>query len=141
MKDSDIRRYARLMRELGLTGLEIDEAKGTLRLECAQIAPPPAAPALASAPVTPALEAAPAGALTVTSPIVGVFYAAPMENAEPYVKIGDRVKKGDVLCIVEAMKLMNEIVAEADGVITDICVQDGQLVDYGCVLFRMEAQA
>ncbi|MCD8088253.1 MAG: acetyl-CoA carboxylase, biotin carboxyl carrier protein [Oscillospiraceae bacterium] len=140
MTDADIRRYARLMRELGLTGLEIDENKGTLRLECAQLTSPAPTPTLTSAPAAPALEAAPAGALTVASPIVGVFYAAPMENAEPYVKIGDRVKKGDVLCIVEAMKLMNEIVAEADGVITDICVQDGQLVDYGCVLFRMEAQ-
>jgi acetyl-CoA carboxylase biotin carboxyl carrier protein len=70
--------------------------------------------------------------------MVGVFYAAPAENADPFVKVGDRVKKGQTLCIVEAMKLMNEIVAERDGTITAICAENGQVVDYGCPLFRLE---
>jgi acetyl-CoA carboxylase biotin carboxyl carrier protein len=69
--------------------------------------------------------------------MVGVFYAAPAENADPFVKVGDRVKKGQTLCIVEAMKLMNEITAERDGQIAAICAQNGQVVDYGCPLFRL----
>ena len=74
---------------------------------------------------------------SVTSPMVGVFYSSPAENAEPFVKKGDRVKKGDTLCIIEAMKLMNEITAERDGVITEICADNGQIVDFGTVLFKI----
>ena len=73
----------------------------------------------------------------VKSPLVGTFYAAPEENGEPYVKVGDHVKKGQTLCIVEAMKLMNEILAEEDGIIEQICVTNGQVVEYGTELFRM----
>lgn len=62
----------------------------------------------------------------------------PAENAQPYVAIGDRVKKGQTLCIVEAMKLMNEVTAEEDGVITQICVTNGQVVEFGTELFRMK---
>lgn len=74
---------------------------------------------------------------SVTSPIVGLFYAAPAENAEPYVSLGDRVRKGQTLCIVEAMKLMNEITADDDGVIDKICAANGQMVEYGTELFRI----
>lgn len=73
----------------------------------------------------------------VKAPMVGVFYAAPSPEAEPYVRRGDRVKKGDVLCMIEAMKLLNEIVAEADGEIADICVQDGQVVEFSQTLFKL----
>ncbi|MCD7788219.1 MAG: acetyl-CoA carboxylase, biotin carboxyl carrier protein, partial [Firmicutes bacterium] len=79
--------------------------------------------------------------ISVTSPIVGVFYEAPTENSAPYVKVGDSVKKGDVLCLIESMKLMNEVVAKEDGTITEILVKNGQSVDYGCELFRMEARS
>lgn len=71
----------------------------------------------------------------VNSPLVGVFYAAPAEDAAPYVTVGDRVKKGQVLCIVEAMKLMNEIESEEDGVIKEICVTNGNAVEFGQPLF------
>ena len=74
----------------------------------------------------------------ITSPLVGVFYAAPAEDAEAFVKVGDTVKKGQVLAIVEAMKLMNEIESEYDGTITEVLVQNGQAVEYGQPLFRME---
>lgn len=74
----------------------------------------------------------------VTSPLVGVFYAAPAEDAEAFVKVGDTVKKGQVLAIVEAMKLMNEIESEYDGTITEVLVENGQAVEYGQPLFRME---
>lgn len=75
---------------------------------------------------------------TVKSPIVGTFYAAPSPDAEPFVQVGCNVKKGDILCIVEAMKLMNEIEAEEDFKIIDILVKDGEMVEYGQPLFVIE---
>ena len=71
----------------------------------------------------------------IKSPLVGVFYAAPSEGAEPFVVPGDRVKKGQTLGIVEAMKLMNEIESDCDGVVTEICVRNGDMVEYGQALF------
>ena len=73
----------------------------------------------------------------IKSPMVGVFYSAPSPDAAPYVKIGDRVTKGDVLCIIEAMKLMNEIVADKDGEIVDICAENGQVVEFGQIIFKI----
>ena len=141
MNESDIRKYAGLMQELGLTGLEITEDNKVVRLE--RTAPAVVKETAAVSAVIPAAPAAPAarentGEISVKSPIVGVFYAAPAENAAPYVAIGDRVKKGQILCIVEAMKLMNEITAEEDGVISKICVTNGQVVEFGTELFRMK---
>ena len=75
----------------------------------------------------------------VTSPLVGTFYTAPAEDAEPCVKVGDTVKKGQVVAIVEAMKLMNEIESEVDGVIAEVLVKNGEMVDYGKPLFRVKA--
>ncbi|MDY4429588.1 acetyl-CoA carboxylase biotin carboxyl carrier protein [Evtepia sp.] len=138
MNEEDIRKYAVLMQELGLTGLEVTENDRVVRLErtpAAAAAPQP--PEVVQVPAAPAAPAAEPG-VDVCSPMVGVFYAAPAENAEPFVKVGDRVKKGQTLCIVEAMKLMNEIMAEQDGEILEICVENGQVVDYGCRLFRMK---
>lgn len=74
----------------------------------------------------------------VSSPIVGTFYRAPSPQADPYVNAGDTVKKGQILCIIEAMKLMNEIEAEVDGKIVEILVEDGKPVEYGEVLFKIE---
>ena len=73
----------------------------------------------------------------VTSPMVGTFYLKPSPNAKPYVEIGKQVKKGDVLCIIEAMKLMNEIESEEEGTIAEILVKDGEPVEYGKPLFRI----
>ena len=75
----------------------------------------------------------------MTSPLVGTFYIAPAEDAEPFVKVGDTVKKGQVVAIVEAMKLMNEIESEVDGVIAEVLVKNGEMVDYGKPLFRVKA--
>mgnify|MGYP000006589310 CR=1 FL=1 len=74
----------------------------------------------------------------IKSPMVGTFYSKPSPNANSYVEIGQKVKKGDVLCIVEAMKLMNEIESEFDGEITEILVQDGEAVEYGKPLFKIK---
>lgn len=73
----------------------------------------------------------------VKAPLVGVFYAAPSPDAKPFVNVGDVVKKGDVLCIVEAMKMMNEIVSDFDGKIIDICAENGKIVEFGQTLFKI----
>lgn len=74
----------------------------------------------------------------VKSPMVGVFYSAPSPDSEPFVTVGSAVKKGDVICIIEAMKLMNEITAEQDGIIKEICAQNGDIIEYGQKLFIIE---
>lgn len=74
----------------------------------------------------------------VTSPMVGVFYAAPAPDQEPYVSVGARVNKGDVLCLIEAMKLMNEVTAEKSGEIVEVCAENGQVVEYGQTLFMIK---
>ena len=143
MDEKNIRKYAALMQELGLTGLEIKENGCELRLERIENAAP--APVAVTVPVAmpvpetaaAAPEHVPADCIEITSPMVGVFYCAPAENAQPFVSVGDQVKKGDVLCIIEAMKLMNEIVSEYDGVVEEICAVNSQVVDYGHPLFRL----
>lgn len=98
---------------------------------------PAAAPAAAPAPV----EEAPRAASTlkdIRSPMVGTYYAAPEPGAEPYVKVGSRVSAGQTVCIIEAMKIMNEIEAEVSGVVREVCVEDAQAVEFGHVLFRVD---
>lgn len=135
MNEVDIRKYAGLMQELGLTGLEITEDNKVVRLE-----------RNVSVNVKETLAVPQAGGIeaetndnyiSIKSPMVGVFYAAPAENAEPFVSIGDSIEKGKTICIIEAMKLMNEIKAETDGEICEICVTNGQVVEYGTELFRI----
>lgn len=76
--------------------------------------------------------------IEIKSPMLGVFYSAPAPDSPPFVKVGDRVRKGDVLCIIEAMKLMNEILAEKEGEIAEVCVENGQIVEFSQVLFKMK---
>ena len=147
-----LRGFADLMEERGLTRIKLEEPDLTLELEregAGATQPPawpafppampaawPAAPAAAvAAPAAPATVAS--GATEVCAPMVGVFYVAPSPGAEPFVHVGSKVKKGETLCILEAMKLMNEVVAECDGEIAEICANDGDLVEYGRVLFRI----
>lgn len=142
-----IESLARLMQETGLTGLELVEDGQQLRLE--RQVEVVAAPVAAAAPAAPAAVGAEALGVTheapqpakegtlVLSPTVGVFYSAPSPDARPFVEVGDQVKKGDTLCIIEAMKLMNEITAEQDGEIIDICATNGSVVEYGQILFKM----
>jgi acetyl-CoA carboxylase biotin carboxyl carrier protein len=132
MNETDIRKYAELMKELELTGLEVTEDNAKVRLERSVVySVPDALPKTTSASANSNYD-------SVKSPVVGIFYASPSENAEPYVSVGDHVKKGQTLCIVEAMKLMNEITAEEDGIILEICVADGQTVEYGTELFHIK---
>lgn len=142
MKEAEIRKYAELMKELELTGLEITEDNKVVRLERTLNMPVKetiyTGAVEASAPQAPVPAKVDKDYLSIKSPVVGVFYAAATENVSPYVAVGDSVKKGQILCIVEAMKLMNEITAEEDGVISDICVANGQVVEYGTELFRIK---
>lgn len=105
----------------------------------------PAVNAVSTETVAPVLPTAAAPAVApgielheVKSPMVGTFYRRPAVDAEAYVEVGDTVKKGDVLCIVEAMKLMNELQSDVSGKIVEVCLEDGQMVEYGEVLFRIE---
>ena len=103
-------------------------------------APEPAAqaPAAAPEPAAQAPAAAPEPKGTeVTAPMVGVFYAAPAPGDEPFVRVGSKVKAGETLCIIEAMKVLNEVTAEADGEVLEICVADGDLVEFGSCLMRI----
>lgn len=77
------------------------------------------------------------GTMEVESPMVGTFYRAPAPDAPPYVEVGDRVTKGQTLCILEAMKLMNELEAEVSGTVREICIGNGEPVEYGQILFRI----
>jgi hypothetical protein len=97
---------------------------------------PVAAPEVVEAPAAPAPAPAAAGK-DVPAPMVGVVYLQANPDADPYVQVGDSVKKGQVLCLIEAMKLMNEIVAPQDGVVSAILVENENIVEYGQALFRI----
>jgi len=107
--------------------------------------PPAAVPAPAQAPEAgsggvdvPKMEAAKSKYLEVKSPMVGTYYGAPEPGAKPYITVGDRISKGQILCIIEAMKIMNEIESEFDGVVKEILAQNAHPVEYGQVLFRVD---
>lgn len=120
--------------DVGLSGMTLAApAPAAHHAPAAAPAPRAHAEAPAAAPATPA---APDGHV-VTSPFVGTFYRSPTPDSDPYVNEGQRVEKGQVLCIVEAMKLMNEIEADKAGVIAGVLVQNGQPVEYGQPLFRI----
>ena len=158
-----VKKLIEMLDESGVDSLEISTEKGIkIRLAkspvqrgmmmaapmgmAAQVgapAPPSAAasgaPApAAAAPPAPRPEAAPSSLLEVKSPMVGTFYGAPEPGAKPYVSVGDRVAKGKTLCIIEAMKIMNEIESEVAGVVKEVLAQDAQPVEYGQVLFRID---
>lgn len=98
-----------------------------------------AVPASAKAAPEPAGGGAPAGSHILNSPIVGTFYRSPSPDAPSFVEVGSRVKKGQVLCIIEAMKIMNEIASDGAGVVESILVGNGQPVEYGSPLMRLKA--
>ena len=150
----DVRRLAQLLREAPEIGsIEVKGWFGTgvviTRTAAAPIAPAMAMTMPAALPAAPASgtehrEAAPRPAAAaphlkeIRSPMVGTFYKAPEPGAEPYIKVGNRVTPGQTVCIIEAMKIMNEIEAEIAGVVREISVEDGQPVEFGQVLFRVD---
>ena len=103
-------------------------------------APAPAAPPAAAqpAPVAEKAEAPKSRYLEVKSPMVGTYYSAPEPGAKPYLSVGERISKGQILCIIEAMKIMNEIESEFDGIVKEILAENAHPVEYGQVLFRID---
>ncbi|MGO9894088.1 MAG: acetyl-CoA carboxylase biotin carboxyl carrier protein [Bryobacteraceae bacterium] len=156
MTVDEIRELINLAAETGVAELEVQRGENRVRIRRAGFAAPQefviasGAPAYAPAPAAPAAAAPPAegessaskpdaNVALIKSPIVGTFYAAPSPGAPPFVRIGERVEPGKVLCIIESMKLMNEIEAETGGVIESKLVADGQAVEYGEALFGIRA--
>jgi acetyl-CoA carboxylase biotin carboxyl carrier protein len=107
-------------------------------IDARQTPPTGVAVATIEAAAPPRIEQAAPSLLEVKSPMVGTFYGAPEPGAKPYVAVGDRVQKGQTLCIIEAMKIMNEIESEFTGVVKETLAQDAQPVEYGQVLFRID---
>ncbi|MBI2726017.1 MAG: acetyl-CoA carboxylase biotin carboxyl carrier protein [Polaromonas sp.] len=140
-----------LVSESNVSELEITEAEGKVRIvkssgaplvmqqpAMAMVAAPAAAPAAsAAAPVAEAAPAAPAGH-AVKSPMVGTFYRSSAPGAKAYVEVGSVVKEGETICIIEAMKILNEIEADKSGTVTKILCENGQAVEYGQPLFTIE---
>mgnify|MGYP000841930114 CR=1 FL=1 len=139
-------KLAKILAENSLTEISLEDGEQAITIrKDVVVAPVAAAPAVqAAAPAaqpaqTAAQPAEPAKkGKPLTSPMVGTFYSAPSPDAKPFVEVGQTVSQGDVVCIVEAMKLMNEIEAEVSGKIVEICVKDGQPVEFGQVLMYIE---
>ena len=159
MNLENVKALADVLNAKGLSAIEVGEGESRIRIERdisgTQPAQLKAAPAQAPATenessVVDKSESSVADSIISTqpldsgnlieikSPLVGVYYAAPSPEAETFVSIGSKVKKGDILCIIETMKLMNEITAEHDGEIVDICIKNGDIAEYGQILFKMQ---
>lgn len=141
-----VEKLAKVLADNSLTEISLEDGEQaiTLRKDLVMTGAPvqtavPQAAALVPAvsaqeqPAEPAKKGKP-----ITSPMVGTFYSAPSPDAKPFVEVGQTISQGDVVCIVEAMKLMNEIEAECSGKIVEICVKDGQPVEFGQVLMYVE---
>jgi acetyl-CoA carboxylase biotin carboxyl carrier protein len=149
MTADEIRELIRMAAEEGIAELEVQRGENRVRIrrhvssapEIAAAAPSPAvappAPAPAFAPPETSEGTADPNLVLVKSPIVGTFYESPSPGAPPFVRVGERIQPGKVLCIIESMKLMNEIEAEAAGILESKLVQNGQPVEYGEALFAI----
>ena len=148
MDFSELKELIRILEQSGLSELEVEENGRRIRLQKASavapvIAPIAVAPALAPVPVAHPATPAPApaaddptgGLPTFDSPMVGTFYRAPSPESDVFVKVGDRVEENQTICIIEAMKLMNEVGAKFSGVIEKILVENAQAVEFGQPLF------
>ena len=149
-----VKKLIELLDESGIAEIEITEGEESVRISRYAPGAPAAAPvayaAPAAAPAAAAPAAAPAAAAPVapveveedgyevTAPMVGTFYAASSPGAAPYVQVGDRVNEGDTLCIIEAMKMMNQIEADVSGVIKSIRLQNGEPVEFGQTLIVID---
>ena len=146
-----LKEYIKVLEDSTLQAMELSDETDTIRLEKACEAPAVSTVAVAAQPVaaaapdadapaaTPVAEQPADSGKTINAPIVGVFYAAPSPDSEPYAPVGKRVKKGDTVCIIEAMKCMNEIQAETDGEIVEVLVNNGELVEYDQPLFKVKS--
>ena len=146
-----IEKLAEIIADKGLTEISLEDGNqaitirkdlytGAVQVAAPQVvaAPQAAVPATAPAATSSEPKAEVKKGQAVTSPMVGTFYKAPSPDAKPFVEVGQTISKGDVVCIVEAMKLMNEIESEFSGKVVEVCVEDGQPVEFGQVLMYIE---
>ena len=145
-----VKKLIELLDESGIAEIEITEGEESVRISryapgaAVTAAPVAAAPVAAPAAPAPAPAAAPVPEVAeddgfeVTAPMVGTFYAASSPGAAPYIQVGDRINEGDTLCIIEAMKMMNQIEADVSGVVKSIRIQNGEPVEFGQVLFVID---
>ncbi|MBS1112065.1 MAG: accB [Nitrospirae bacterium] len=144
MELDEIKKLMELLKDTDITELQIEREGSKLKIRREKFfsdfnVPPPAREPEAPEQKEPKEESAEQqGLMTVTSPIVGMFFRSPSPDAPHFVEEGSIVKKGQVLCIIEAMKLMNEIESDSDGVISKVLVENGQPVEYGEPLFLIE---
>ena len=155
MEERELKELVSLFEQSSLQVMEIEKKEGALRIRMEKGGAQEAAPAAQAAQTAPALQAAgsasaPAPSLQkpeaglspnwekVTAPLVGTFYAAPSPDEPPFVQVGQQVEKGQVLCLIEAMKMMNELKSPVSGTIRRICGENGALAEFGQVLFEIE---
>jgi acetyl-CoA carboxylase biotin carboxyl carrier protein len=153
-----VKKLIELLEESGISEIEISEGEESVRIsrypqpgtvtyaapnvQSTLAAPPPAAaPAPSPAPASPADTRPPARGHQVTAPMVGTFYTGPAPGAKPFVEIGSIVKPGDTLCVIEAMKMMNQIESEVAGKVVSVLVENGNPVEFGQALFVVEEEA
>ena len=148
MNTKKIKELAQILSDENLTAIEVTEGDSTIRVERNQISHNIVGGAVAAMPIGDVSEPQAAHVSDVVaqsdgtlhefkSPIFGVYYSASSPEAKPFLEEGKKVKKGDVVCIIEAMKVLNEITADKDGTVAQICVQNGAVVEYGKVLFKI----
>lgn len=148
-----VKKLIELLEESGIAEIEITEGDDAVRISrhanaapaqqvyAAPAAPAPAPAPVAAAPVEAVAEPAPEDeGHVVSAPMVGTYYSSSAPGAAPFIQIGDRVKAGDTLCIVEAMKMMNQIDSDADGIVKSIRVQNGEPVEYGQALVTIDTR-
>jgi acetyl-CoA carboxylase biotin carboxyl carrier protein len=144
-----VKKLIELLDESGIAEIEITEGEESVRISRYSPNAPVAAPVAAAAPIAAAPAAGPSAApaapvepeedgFEVTAPMVGTFYAASSPGAAPYVQVGDRINEGDTLCIIEAMKMMNQIEADVSGVVKSIRLQNGEPVEFGQTLIVID---
>lgn len=145
-----IEKLAKVLADTGLTEISLEDGEQAITLRkdvvVAPVAPVVSAPVQAAPAAQAQVPSVPAQAASepakkgtpITSPMVGTFYKSPSPDADAFVSVGQSIKTGDVVCIVEAMKMMNEIKSEISGKVVEICVEDGQPVEFGQVLMYVE---
>jgi acetyl-CoA carboxylase biotin carboxyl carrier protein len=143
MELEDLKDIIELLRESDITELLVEKEGTKVRIKREKMFPPiempsPKAHVVRETVVEEIPEEETQRLMTVTSPIVGTFYRSPSPDAQSFVDMGQKIKKGQVLCIIEAMKLMNEIESEVDGILVKVLVENGQPVEYGEPLFLIE---
>ncbi|MBI4682852.1 MAG: acetyl-CoA carboxylase biotin carboxyl carrier protein [Nitrospirae bacterium] len=144
MELNEIRNLIELLKDTDITELQIEKEGSKLKIKREKFFPSFEAAPSTVRPVVEEIKATKEEAVveqkfvTITSPIVGIFHRAPSPESPPFVEAGSSVKKGQVLCIIEAMKLMNEIESDTDGIISQILIENGHPVEYGEPLFRIE---